>query len=158
MFALFTTCLACCHTSPNTKLQGNVITGNMIQYENVSTCSFLQTHVIFSIFSPSDTASASLFLRWSLFLLPAPLRCSPPTAFNKTFFPLLEDFTVSFCIPCAEIINKEEVWAKVSLDHRNGAQFTCLSDVASGCLQIPTDTRAGYTQLMLSRRSRYYYF
>lgn len=108
----------------------------------------------FSIFSPSDTASASLFLRWSLFLLP---ECSPPTAFNKTFFPLLEDFTLFFRIPCAKIINKE-VWAKVSLGYRNGAQFTCLSDVASGCLQIPTDTRVGYAQLMLSRRSRYYYF
>lgn len=90
------------------------------------------------------------------------LACTPQVlsshCLQQNLFPILEDFTVSFCIPCAEIINKEEVWAKVSLDHRNGAQFTCLSDVASGCLQIPADTRAGYTHLLLSRRSRYYYF
>lgn len=130
------------------KIAGKYNYWKYVQYENVSTCSFIHTHVIFLFFFPLKYSLCFSFPQVESLLL-APFRCSLPIAFpflqQSLFFPPLEDFTVSFRIPCAKIINKEEVWANVSLDYRNRPQFTRLSAIVSGRLQIRADTPAWVT-------------
>lgn len=116
---------------------------NYWKYDSVWKCVHMLIYTDschFFYFSPSDRASASLFLRWSLFLLPAPLRCSPPTAFNKTFFPFLRILPSPSVFHVLKLSTKKKFgprWAWITgTEHSLHASVTLLQDVCRSP-QIP---------------------
>lgn len=109
VFAVFTTCPACCHIPPDKRHHGNIDIGNIIQYESVSTCSVIPIDAIF-LFSSNS-------LCFSLSLACTPQVSSHCLSFPSAnlFFPPFEDLTVAFLLPCVKII-KQNVRANISLD------------------------------------------